>query len=246
MTDIYKFTEDKKEIINLLKQVVTVKYGNYKNFKFKKEKYIFQKTIYKTITLYAPISYNENTVEAYLLKNQDIIYKLAYHCFYPKETEIPNDKILYLGKLYDFKLKPEIHNTYKIDENNLTIYAGRNLLHKENLLNFYHKQAAYIFPARVYMCAEKVKLNIKAVKTGVFKSYWGSCSAGIIKLNERLVLSPPNTIDSIIYHELAHILVPNHSKDFYTVLEKIYPAYYKDHIWLNLFIPYEYPPKTTE
>lgn len=246
MTDIYKFTEDKKEIINLLKQVVTVKYGNYKNFKFKKEKYIFQKTIYKTITLYAPISYNENTVEAYLLKNQDIIYKLAYHCFYPKETEIPNDKILYLGRLYDFKLKPEIHNTYKIDENNLTIYAGRNLLHKENLLNFYHKQAAYIFPARVYMCAEKVKLNIKAVKTGVFKSYWGSCSAGIIKLNERLVLSPPNTIDSIIYHELAHILVPNHSKDFYTVLEKIYPAYYKDHIWLNLFIPYEYPPKTTE
>ena len=92
----------------------------------------------------------------------------------------------------------------------------------------------------------KVKLNIKAVKTGAFKSYWGSCSAGIIKLNERLVLSPPNTIDSIIYHELAHILVPNHSKDFYTVLEKIYPAYYKDHIWLNLFIPCEYPPKTAE
>ena len=33
MTDIYSFTEDNKEIINLLKQVVTVKYGNYKKVK---------------------------------------------------------------------------------------------------------------------------------------------------------------------------------------------------------------------
>ena len=246
MADIYSFTEEEKETINYLKQIVTVKYGSCKNFKFKIEKYIFQKKIYKTVILYAPQSFNENTVEAYILKNKDIIYKLAYHCFYPKKTKIPHDKILYLGRLYNFKLKPEIHNTYNIDEENLIIYAGKNLLNRENLIKFYHKQASYIFPARVSMCAEKIKLNIKAVKTGVFKTYWGSCGAGIIKLNERLVLSPLNTIDSIIYHELAHILVPNHSKEFYTVLEKIYPSYYKDHIWLTLFMPAEYPPKTVE
>ena len=138
-----------------------------------------------------------------------------------------------------------VHHSNMLAEN-LIIYAGRNLLNRENLIKFYHKQASYIFPARVSMCAEKIKLNIKAVKTGVFKTYWGSCGAGIIKLNERLVLSPLNTIDSIIYHELAHILVPNHSKEFYTVLEKIYPSYYKDHIWLTLFMHAEYPPKTVE
>ena len=170
--------------------------------------------------MYASLSFNENTVDAYLLKNQDIIYKLAYHCFYPKKAEMLHNKILYLGRLYDFKLKPEIHNTYKIDETNLIIYAGRNFLNKDNLIKFYHQQASYILPARAYMCAEKIKLEVKAVKTGVFKSCWGSCGAGIIKLNERLILSPLTTIDSIIYHELAHILVPNHSKDFYTTLEK--------------------------
>ena len=212
----------------------------------KKEKYIIQKRIYKTVVLYASLSFNENTVDAYLLKNQDIIYKLAYHCFYPKKAEMLHNKILYLGRLYDFKLKPEIHNTYKIDETNLIIYAGRNFLNKDNLIKFYHQQASYILPARAYMCAEKIKLEVKAVKTGVFKSCWGSCGAGIIKLNERLILSPLTTIDSIIYHELAHILVPNHSKDFYTTLEKIYPAYYKDYLWLTLFMPQEYPPKTAE
>ena len=246
MADIYTFTEYEKETINILKEIVTIKYGSYKNFKFKKEKYIFQKAVYKEVVLYVPQSFNVNTVEAYLLKNENIIYKLAYHCLYYKKIEIPHNKILYLGRLYDFKLKPEIHNTYKIDENNLTIYSGRNLLHKDNLLKFYHQQSSYIFPARVRMLAEKIKLDIKAVKTGIFKSYWGSCGAGIIKLNERLILSPLNTIDSIIYHELTHLLVPNHSKDFYNTLEKIYPSYYKDHIWLNLYMPKEYPPKIQE
>ncbi len=133
MAKIYSFTEEEKEIINFLKNIVTVKYGSYKNFKLKKEKYIIQKRIYKTVVLYASLSFNENTVDAYLLKNQDIIYKLAYHCFYPKKAEMLHNKILYLGRLYDFKLKPEIHNTYKIDENNLIIYAGRNFLNKDNL-----------------------------------------------------------------------------------------------------------------
>lgn len=246
MADIYIFTEHEKETINILKKIVTIKYGSYKNFKLKKEKYIFQKAVYKQVILYAPQSFNANTVDAYILKNENIIYKLAYHCLYHQEIEIPHNKILYLGRLYDFKLKPEIHNTYKIDKNDLTIYAGSNLLHKNNLLKFYHQQASYILPARVSMLAEKIRLDIKAVKTGIFKSYWGSCGAGIIKLNERLILSPLNTIDSIIYHELTHLLVPNHSKDFYNTLEKLYPSYYKDHIWLNIFMPKQYPPKIEE
>ena len=35
MAKIYSFTEEEKEIINFLKNIVTVKYGSYKNFKLK-------------------------------------------------------------------------------------------------------------------------------------------------------------------------------------------------------------------
>ena len=74
MADIYTFTEYEKETINILKEIVTIKYGSYKNFKFKKEKYIFQKAVYKEVVLYVPQSFNANTVEAYLLKNENIFY----------------------------------------------------------------------------------------------------------------------------------------------------------------------------
>lgn len=43
MAKIYSFTEEEKEIINFLKNIVTVKYGSYKNFKLKKRKIYYSK-----------------------------------------------------------------------------------------------------------------------------------------------------------------------------------------------------------
>ena len=47
MTDIYSFTEEEKETINYLKQIVTIKYGSCKNFKFKKKNILFKKKYIK-------------------------------------------------------------------------------------------------------------------------------------------------------------------------------------------------------
>ena len=66
---------------------------------------------------------------------------------------------------------------------------------------------------------------------------WGACCSNkTIMLNEKLILSPIYTIDAVICHELAHMLQPNHSKDFYQTLENMYPDYYKDYIWLNIYM----------
>ncbi len=241
MNGAYIFTQKEKKVISLLKQIVTIKYGNYNNFKFKKES---QQKIYKTITLYAPKSFNENTINAYLLENEYLIYKLAYRCIYPKTLHNTlQNKILYLGHFYEFKLKPYINKTYNIDNDNFIIYAGKDLLKYNNLLKFYKMQASYILPARVYLYANKYKMEVSKIKTGVYKTYWGSCCNNIIKLNERLMLAPLNTIDSVINHELAHIYIKSHSKEFYLKLEEMYPTYYKDHLWLNLFMPNSYPPQ---
>ena len=149
MAKIYSFTEEEKEIINFLKNIVTVKYGSYKNFKLKKEKYIIQKRIYKTVVLYASLSFNENTVDAYLLKNQDIIYKLAYHCFYPKKAEMLHNKILYLGRLYDFKLSIVV-NGDKISRSFSLIIPAPQL--PQQLLNtpvFTAFTSSFIFSAHI-------------------------------------------------------------------------------------------------
>ena len=117
------------------------------------------------------------------------------------------------------------------------------------MLKFYKEQAAFIIPARVYMYAKKLNIEVNKVDIKLKRwGMWGCCYSTYKKifLNERFILSPVETIDSVINHELAHILHPNHSKDFYKFLEEIYPDYYKDHLWLCTSMPLEYPPEKEE
>ena len=242
MESIYNFSNEEKEKIAYLKKLFTQDFIKWdkKQFKITKNK--------KSVLLYTPKSISEDTINSYLLKNEYVIYKKAYKHIYLSllSYKIPADKILYLGKLYNFILKPEINNTYKIDNENKIIYAGKNLLNKINLLKFYKEQAEFIIPARVYMYAKKLNMEINKVDIKLKRwGMWGCCYHTYKKifLNERFILSPVETIDSVIHHELAHILHPNHSKDFYKFLEEIYPDYYKDHLWLCTSMPLDYPPK---
>ena len=51
---------------------------------------------------------------------------------------------------------------------------------------------------------------------------WGSCTPrdGSIRLSHRLQKMPQYVIDSVILHELVHLLVPGHGPDFYAWLNR--------------------------
>ena len=52
-------------------------------------------------------------------------------------------------------------------------------------------------------------------------SRWGSCTPvdGTIRISDRLRGMPEYVIDYVLLHELAHLLVPNHSAQFWALLE---------------------------
>lgn len=51
---------------------------------------------------------------------------------------------------------------------------------------------------------------------------WGSCSmpAGTIRISTRLAAFPPWVLDSVIVHELAHLVELDHSKRFYELVAR--------------------------
>ena len=71
-------------------------------------------------------------------------------------------------------------------------------------------------------------MNVKpaGVKITSAKSRWGSCSwKNVLCFPYRIMLLPPELIECIVVHELAHIIVKNHSAEFYKVIENAMPDY---------------------
>jgi len=65
-------------------------------------------------------------------------------------------------------------------------------------------------------------------------SNWGSCSnKGNINLSTRLLFAPPEVIDYVIIHELAHRLEMNHSPRFWKLVADAMPNYREQERWLK-------------
>lgn len=47
------------------------------------------------------------------------------------------------------------------------------------------------------------------------------------------MLTPPEVIDSVVVHELCHLLEMNHSARFYEHVLRVFPEYRRHHAWLK-------------
>jgi hypothetical protein len=65
---------------------------------------------------------------------------------------------------------------------------------------------------------------------------WGSCTPneGTIRLSHRMIRMPAFVVDSVIVHELIHLLIADHSEAFYALMNK-YPDQEKAKAYLDGF-----------
>jgi predicted metal-dependent hydrolase len=66
------------------------------------------------------------------------------------------------------------------------------------------------------------------------RSRWGSCSAqGALSYSWRLILAPPEVLDYVAAHEVAHLAEMNHSPAFWAVVARLRPDYAVPRAWLR-------------
>ena len=89
------------------------------------------------------------------------------------------------------------------------------------------KALPYLSERTAYF-SEKMGLEPTGIKITSAKKRFGSCSGkNSICYSWRLMQYPPEAIDYVVVHELAHIVHKNHGKEFYRLIEKILPDYKK-------------------
>lgn len=66
------------------------------------------------------------------------------------------------------------------------------------------------------------------------RSRWGSCSSrGDLMFSWRLAMAPPEVLDYVAAHEVAHLVEMNHSAAYWAVVDRICPGYAEPRHWLR-------------
>lgn len=81
-------------------------------------------------------------------------------------------------------------------------------------------------PVRVAYFAKIMGVTYGRITIREQKTRWGSCSEkGNLNFNWQLILMSEDVMDYVIVHELAHRIEMNHSRAFWSVVERVLPDY---------------------
>jgi len=102
--------------------------------------------------------------------------------------------------------------------------------HQEQQVNvlkkWIRKQAKTLFDLKLKQWSLETQLHYSKLSVRSQKSRWGSCSStGTISLNDQLLFMPLSILDYIIVHELCHTVQPNHSAQYWALVNLHYPNY---------------------
>jgi predicted metal-dependent hydrolase len=102
------------------------------------------------------------------------------------------------------------------------------------LVAWYARRAFTLLSERVQHFGASMALKPGPLELKGWKRRWGECHPdGTLKFNWRLILCPPEVIDYVVVHELAHLKVTGHNPRFWGVVAQVLPDYAARRQWLN-------------
>ncbi|NMC36639.1 M48 family metallopeptidase [Candidatus Beckwithbacteria bacterium] len=171
-------------------------------------------------------------VDQVVKKHQDWIVKnLAKQ----NTSKTSKNTIYYLGKVYRVLFNPGRLSINYV-ENEAQISAYNEMAAKRSLKEWHRNEARKAINLSVKSFSKAMEVNVMVVRLKDQSSRWGSCSsASNLNFSWRLILTPPEVLNYVVIHELAHLTHMNHSRKFWDLVEKFDPDYREHRRWLNRY-----------
>lgn len=162
--------------------------------------------------------------------------KLQKHKARIKKKSLPEGHILFKGIPVMLDVKPAgiLEKPQVIAcQGNIRVITGRGSSTKQLqkwLVN--EAEAALFHQVRIRAKQMGAKPSGMAIRNQ--RTRWGSCSTrGTLSFNWRLIMAPPEVLDYVVVHELAHMTEHNHSKAFWILVGQYCPDYQACRNWLK-------------
>jgi len=110
---------------------------------------------------------------------------------------------------------------------------GRTAL-RDALEGWYRRRARAEVAPRLDAACARAGTGYKRLSIRGQRTRWASCSSnGTMSFNWRLLLAPPEIVDYVVEHEVAHLEVLDHSQRFWRLVARRSPRYRDHERWLR-------------
>ncbi|WP_154026432.1 M48 family metallopeptidase [Olsenella uli] len=95
----------------------------------------------------------------------------------------------------------------------------------EEVAGIYRSEVARTLPEAVGRMEALIGAQASDWQLRDMRTRWGSCTprTGRIRINIRLAAYPPECLDYVVAHELAHLLEPSHNARFHAIVARAVP-----------------------
>ena len=172
----------------------------------------------------APLRVPVKTVESFVASKSDYIRNAVMH-FSQRESKkaemqyVSGENVTLLGKNMQIKVKKDSKEYVTCDGLYVYIHVKRP---------DYYNRKRNLFDEIMHEVHNKFapyNITFPQLKIRRMTSRWGSCQPfkGVITLNKRLIEAPEKCIEYVVFHEYCHFIHPDHSKNFYSLLQTMLP-----------------------
>ena len=199
----------------------------------------------RTVQVKAPMGTALTDIEAVVRKRANWILRhqrqfASYPSPTPPRQYVSGETHRYLGRQYRLKVIEAEKEWVKLSRGYLHVWTANKddtARVKQLLDDWYQRQAVRVFQERLDACYPRVKrlgIPYPPLTIRTLKSRWGSCSpVGKITLNLKLIQTPKECIDYVVFHELCHLQEHNHGRGYYQLLGQVCPDWKERKAQLN-------------
>lgn len=218
--------------------------NNYKDIS-----YVLKRSNRKTISIYlerdssitiiAPKETTINKIEKVIENKRPWIYKSQSEFEILNRNRVKRDIVngesyLYLGKYYKLKITSETNKPLYLQRGTFLLHQKHIPKARKHFIDFYKKKGIEHISHRVNYFKGKLDVDPENIKIMDLQNRWASRKNNNLYFHWKVSMAPLKIIDYLIVHELAHFMVPNHSNEFWKIVESILPDYLERENWLKI------------